>query len=275
MGPTAVIALATFRELAFSKWVIGYMGALALISAMLIMTTLMFVGGVAGVELYGRLGVVIVAASLMLSTLVSISLLALTITGDAESGVLQWFLARPVTPRGYLLGRFLGASAAVAWATVAGYAASAWATYILGLQDLAVKLVIIGLVCAISTIVFSAIGVTLAVYTRSRVAALAAVFAVWLYLNLLHPLALLFLAPLLGFGDVEAYAFLVASPVEAARVLMYALVDPSLTFLGPTLSISIRLEIGWLMYAAPVASMAAYLAASLTTALARVADLAE
>lgn len=275
MGPVITIAAVTFRELAISRWVIGYLGGVALISVMLVSATLMLVGGIAGVELYGRLGVTIVAASLMLSTLISISLPALTITGDAEGGVLHWFLARPVTPRGYLIGRFLGIAATVAWATAAGYAASAWLIYVLGLQDLAAKIVLMGVVCAASTMVFSAMGTAIAVFAKSRVVALAMVFAVWLYLNLLHPLTLLFLIPLLGLGDVEAYAFLILSPVEAARVFMYALVDPNLTFLGPVMSISIRLEIGWWIYAAPAISMIAYLATALATSLARAAKLSE
>jgi len=267
MGSAMTIALVTVKEYLYNKWVLGYAAGIALIASALMLSVMYLVGGFAGVELYGRLGASIVAASLMLSSLVSITFPTLIVTSDYEIGALEWFLSRPVKPSGYLLGRYLGISTVVAWATLLGYVASSLAALVFGIP-VADRLMLMGIINSLIVYSLSGLGILIAVATANRVAAVSAAFAAWLYFNMIHPLTVLAAEAVLGLGYVDAYIALILSPVEAARILIYGLVDPSLTFLGPVASVSIRLEMGEWIYAAPATSLVAYLAGSLAYSLA-------
>lgn len=261
----ALLAVAryTLARHLFSRWVLGYALGIALLIASLTYLSSMFAFTV---ELYGRLGVAIATGALMMSTMAYLVLSALLLSGDLELGVAEWFLARPLSYRQYLLGRYIGLSAALFLATLASYTASAWIFWIAG-GDPRVALAM-GLVNSLLAFPFTALGFALASAVGERVAALGAAFLTWLYFNILHPLTVFALVAALNLGEVATYALTAVSPVEAGRLLMYLAVDPTLSFMSPTNAAVLRLELGSWVELTPISSLVAYTAASLASSLA-------
>lgn len=257
-----IVAKYTFVEFMASKWVLGYGLGIAMIIAIMSFFSSYFAYTA---ELYGRFGVSVISGTLMLTSLVSLVFPASAFSTDLELGIAEWFLARPLSYRQYVAGRFIGLSSALVAATIIAYIFSAWIAWLLNVPYWIV--LVLGLVNAGVAFFLSALGAALALTTRDRVVALGAAFLAWFYFNFLHPLVVFFLVVMAGLGEVGSYIATVASPVEAGRLLMYAAIDPTLSFMGVLTATDVILTLGPLTYLAPLFSLLLYFALSIWAVL--------
>ncbi|ABO09349.1 ABC transporter permease subunit [Pyrobaculum calidifontis] len=247
-----VILLYTLRQWLWHRWVVAYAVALASVSIFVMYGAFV---GLAWIqpELYGRVALAVVNASIFLVSLTSL-LLGLLVYQDDQEGMLEWFLARPVSKRSYLLQRWLGLSISTAMATLAAYLASFIVVYAVFAVSLP-QLLILGLSLTSLSISLLSLGFSVSLYFSDKAAAMGAGFLIWLYLTYVHDLVLMVIGPSLAPG--ELFVAYVINPIGAARFLAMYTIDSSLSFLNPITAVEVKLSLGDLVLVLPAAALAA------------------
>jgi Cu-processing system permease protein len=220
------------REALRNRWLVGY-GAVFAVLALGLSLIGMRVAGAVGLEGYGRTTASLVNLCLSLVPLIALLLGSVGISGDRETGLLELFLAQPLSRGQLLMGRFLGALAAIGLATLLGFGV---AGLLIGLATGAAGgaqyLAFLGIALAMAA-VFLAIGTLVAVAARNRVKAIAVALTVWFVYVVGFDLTLITVGAMAGVGVRTLTAALLLNPVEVGRILALLLLDPTLEMLGP------------------------------------------
>ena len=232
MNPTRVLIGYELGEAMRNRWLLAYGAIFAVLALGLSLIGLSTIGG-AGLEGYGRTTASLINLCLSLVPLVALLLGSAGVGADRESGMLELFLAQPVSRGELLMGRFVGALAAIGLATVLGFGVAGLLIGLAtgaggGLQYLA----FLGIALALAA-VYLAIGIAISVGTRSRMRGTAVALAAWFASVVFFDLILIGAGAIAGAGVRALAAALLLNPVEIARLLALLLLDPSLEVLGP------------------------------------------
>lgn len=232
MSAAPVLIRHELAEALRNRWLQAYAALFAVLALGVSLIGLNAVGAV-GLEGYGRTTASLINLMLSLVPLAALLLGSAGLSGDRETGLLETFLAQPLTRGELVLGRYTGALAAIALATVLGFGLAGTLIGLAagasgGLQYLAFLGIAVGLAAA-----YLAIGVAIAAGARSRTRATAVALAVWFASVVFYDLVLIAAGALAGSGVRVLAAALLLNPVEIARVLALLLLDPSLEVLGP------------------------------------------
>jgi len=220
LGQIKVIAAKEFRDRIRNRWVI----AVAIIFTLFALTIAYF-----GSAQQGEVGIhsiEVTIASLVSLVIYLIPLIALilgydVIVGERERGSLDLLLSMPITRLELLLGKFLGLSAALASATLAGFGLVglllAYQTDISALYHYAgfmVSAILLGMV-------FLSLAVMVSVMSKDRARASGAAIAVWFLFVLVYDLTLLGALVLSGgsFGEELFPLLLLLNPADIFRIL--------------------------------------------------------
>ncbi len=215
-----------------NRWLLVYALVFAALAIGLSMIGMRLAGAV-GLEGYGRTTASLLNLCLSLVPLVAVLLGSVALSGERETGVLELFLAQPLSRAHLILGRFLGALGAVALATLLGFGI---AGFLIGLATGAAGgvqyLAFLGVAVALAA-VFLAIGCLVGVVARNRVQATAAGLGIWFVSVAAFDLMLIGLGTATGAGAQGLAAAVLLNPVQVARILALLLLDPTLEVLGP------------------------------------------
>jgi Cu-processing system permease protein len=193
MTPVLVIAGAEIRAAVRNRWVLATTLLLAALAL-----TLSFLGSApAGTVGVGPLEVTVVSLSSLTIFLVPLIALLLAydaIVGEAERGTLLLLLAHPVARWQAVLGKFLGHTAVLAFATGLGYGAAGlvlgWGAAAPDAQSWLAFTAMIGSSVLLG-MAFLALGYLVSVAARDRGMAAGLAIGIWLLLVLLYDMALL------------------------------------------------------------------------------------
>lgn len=215
-----------------SRWLMAYAALFALLALGLSLIGMRLAGAV-GLEGYGRTTASLLNLCLSLVPLVALLLGSVGLASDREVGLLEVFLAHPVGRAELLLGRFLGAVAAIGLATLLGFGLAGVLVGLAtgaggGLQYLA----FVGITVALAA-VYVAVGMAVAVTARSRMYGVAAALAIWFASVVVFDLVLIAAGAIAGAGAHVLAGAVLTNPVQIARILALLVLDPSLEVLGP------------------------------------------
>jgi Cu-processing system permease protein len=230
-----IIAVKEFRDRIRNRWVLAVtivLTAFALVIAYF---------GSAGQGAIGFRSIEVTIASLVSLVIYLVPLIALilgfdAIVGERERGSLDLLLSMPLTRFELLLGKFLGLSAALACATVAGFGLvgvllgfkmplAAWYHY----AGFILSSVLLGMA-------FLSLAVTVSVFATDRARASGAAIALWFFFVLVYDLLLLGALVVSG-GAVAADVFpflLLLNPADVFRILNIFGLDEIRTMYGLT-----------------------------------------
>ncbi|MBF0093328.1 MAG: ABC transporter permease [Magnetococcales bacterium] len=235
MSATMIIAGKEVRDAFRNRWVLG---------ATLLLAGLAFVLAFLGSAPTGALDVkplAVTVVSLASLTIFLVPLIALllafdAIVGDVERGTMLLLLTYPVTKTNVVVGKFLGHSAVLAFATVVGYGGAGLAISLGQGADgqsgqafawLLASSVLLGMV-------FLAVAYLISVLVRERGTAAGLAVGVWLFFVVLYDMGLLGL--LVAAQDrVGAGVFpylLLANPTDVYRVFNLTAFENVRTFSG-------------------------------------------
>jgi ABC-type transport system involved in multi-copper enzyme maturation permease subunit len=165
---------------------------------------------------------------------------SISIVGERESGLLEWIFSEPIGVIEYVLGKFAGLLTAISTATLLGYGLASWIILtVLPPEDVSKYLIFI-LVAILLSASSLAIGFLLSVLSRSRFEALGIAFLSWFTMIFIYDLVVMGLTISLMIKDIATFYLTILNPVDSSRILMTYLIDPTLTFLGPTGAYMIR-----------------------------------
>lgn len=268
MTAVRVLLVHELREAMRNRWLLAYGAVFAVLALALSLLGLRMAGAV-GLEGYGRTTASLLNLCLSLVPLIALLLGSVGLSGDRETGLLELFLAQPLSRAHLLVGRFLGSLAAIGLATVLGFGVAGTLIGLAtgaggGLQYLA----FLGIALALAA-VFLAVGSMIAVVARNRVQAIAAALGVWFTCVVAFDLALIAAGALAGAGTQVLTAVILFNPVQVARLLALLLLDPSLEILGPVGGFLVARLGATATAGLLVTALAAWIGAPLLAALAR------
>lgn len=215
-----IIAAKEFRDRIRNRWVL----AVAVIFTLFALAIAYF--GAAQQGAVGLRGIEVTIASLVSLVIYLVPLIALilgfdAIVGERERGSLDLLLSMPLTRLELLLGKYLGLSAALACATLAGFglvgallAYQSGAAALYHYAGFVLSAILLGMV-------FLSLAVAVSVLARDRARASGAAIAVWFLFVLVYDLALLGVLVLSGgsFGEQLFPLLLLLNPADLFRLL--------------------------------------------------------
>ncbi len=168
-----------------------------------------------------------------------IPILALTLGGgiiadEHDKGTLEIFLASPMTPAEFILGKFLGLAVALSLAMIAGLGVSGIVLLIgNGMKAFASYLVFM-LNSAVLGFIFLSVSFLVSVLFRERARAIAFTVFLWLFFSVLYDLGLIGLLIITKgtIGNGVFSAFLTLNPVDIYRVINFLSIGELKVFLG-------------------------------------------
>lgn len=220
LTPILTVAAKEFRDRMRNRWVL----AVALVFTVFSLVIAYFGGAQQGQV--GFRSIEFTIASLVSLVIYLIPLIALVlgfdaIVGERERGSLDLLLSMPITRLELLLGKFLGLSAAMAVATIAGFGlAGLFLSYGIGRAALA-QYGLFMLTTVLLGEAFLAIAVLVSVLARTKVAASAIAVVLWFLFVLVYDLVLLGVLVASG-GRYVGEVFpllLMLNPADVFRIL--------------------------------------------------------
>ncbi|MEM0464778.1 ABC transporter permease subunit [Pyrobaculum sp.] len=257
-----VIFLFTVRQWLLHRWIVAYVILLTATSLFIFYVAflgLLFVQP----EYYGRVAVASINASIFLISLLSLLLGSFIFHDDRDTGLLEWFLSRPVSARGYLVQRWGGVVVSVAAATIVAFIIAYLASGLL-FGIFFSQLIYLGLWLAVLVASLSSLGGVIALFLPDKTTSITAGFLIWLVLNIVWGIVVFALG--IGLSETELYITYILNPVEATRFMALYTIDPNLSFMNPITAASLLLSLGALTYVLPVATLTAPIAVFLTLA---------
>ncbi len=199
------------RDARRNRWFLLYAIAFAGLSLALAWLSLAGMGN-AGLAGFGRTGASLINLVLLIVPLMGLTLGALGLAGERDSGTLLYLLAQPVTPKELLLGKFGGLALALLSALGMGFGL----TGLLigsggGLTNLSAYLWLAGLAAVLAVISLS-LGFLISVLVERAATAVGMALFVWLLL--------------VFFGDLGLMGTAVILHLKAQQLLFLSLLNP-------------------------------------------------
>lgn len=229
---TGLVAGRELREATRGRWFLLAAGSFFALSLGLSML------GLAGAERSGLAGFDRTTASVLNLALVFVPLLtlsvgALSLAGELEDGSLAMMMAQPLTRAEVFTGKFLGLLGAVWAALLTGFGLTGLTVGLLaGGGNSTAFLSLLGLLMLYSATTL-ALGTLLSAMLRSRVRAVGAGFAAWLFFVYVSDLGAIGLAIARNLGPAQLFVLALINPVEQARVAGTLALTDRLEVLGP------------------------------------------
>lgn len=228
----AVLARREAREALRNRWFLLYALAFAVVALGLAAVAL------AGTGSYGFAGFGRTAASLVNLVLFIVPLMGLTVgaaalAGERERGTLEVLLSHPVNRSEVLLGKYLGAAAALCGALALGFGLSG---LVLGLQGGMADVGAYAALFAQSVLLAWAmlsVGFLVSAWARKTAVAMAVALFLWLLFVFLSDLALMGSALAFRLRADQLFGLALLNPLQVFKIGAIRQLHASLDLLGP------------------------------------------
>jgi Cu-processing system permease protein len=212
----------------FWMWGVAFIGlAVVLVSVGLPGTRL---GSQAG---FGRTAASLVTLVQIIIPLMGLTLGAMSIAGQRESGALRFLMSHPISRTEAFWGTYLGLAGALGIAAASGFGAAGLMTAMRGVSAGASTFVWIAIVSWLLAIGMLGLGMLISTYTARTGAALGVAIFAWLVMVFVGDLGLMGTAAATSMPVGVLFAVALLNPVEAFRLTALTAFDGSLDTLGP------------------------------------------
>lgn len=268
MHPMMTIAMKEFRDALRNRWVVSATVLLAGLAFVLSFLGSAPAGGMLGVK---PLAVVVVSLSsltVFLLPLIALLLAYDALVGEAERGTLLLLFTYPITRNQLLLGKFLGHTGVILFATVIGYGVAGLAVGWRGdgadTQSGWAFVFLIGSSVVLGAI-FIALAYLISAWVRERGTAAGLAMGVWLFFVVLYDLGLLgLLAATSGQLSEQLFSWmLLANPADLFRLVNLGTFENVRVFSGLS---GLSQQVTWPLEVL-LASLLAWLVVPLTLAM--------
>lgn len=241
----SAIARKELKSTVASRWF--WMWALAFIglAAVLVLVALpeSRLDGQAG---FGRTSASLVTLVQIIVPLMGLTLGAMSIAGQRESGALRFLLSHPVSRTEAFWGTYLGLAGALAIAAGAGFGVAGLITALRGVSGGAGTFVWIAAMSWLLAIAMLGLGMLISTLTTRAGAALGVAVFAWLLLVFVGDLGLMGTAAATRMPVGVLFAVALLNPVEAFRLTALTAFSGSLDVLGPAGIFAVDTLGGWL-----------------------------
>lgn len=234
VDPRAVVRIArkelkgTVASRWFWMWVLAFVG----LAAVLVMVALpnSSIDGQAG---FGRTAASLVTLVQIIIPLMGLTLGALSIAGQRESGALRFLMSHPISRTEAFWGIYLGHVAALGIAAGAGFGVAGLVTALRGVTGGTTSFIWIALTSWLLAVAMLGLGMLISTFAARAAAALGIAVFVWLVLVFIGDMGLMGTAAATNMPVSALFASALFNPVEAFRLTALTALSGSLDALGP------------------------------------------
>ena len=232
LGLVRTIAAKELRTTIASKWF--WMWAVAFVGLAAILVVVALPGSrLVGHAGFGRTAASLVTLVQIIVPLMGLTLGALSIAGQKESGALRFLLSHPVSRTEAFWGTYLGLAAALALAAGAGFGVAGVLTAMRGVSAGAGTYVWIAVLSWLLAIGMLGVGMLISTFTNRSGAALGVAIFAWLVMVFIGDLGLMGTAAATNMPVGVLFGVALLNPVEAFRLTALTAFAGSLDVLGP------------------------------------------
>lgn len=234
VDPRAVVRIArkelkgTVASRWFWMWVLAFVG----LAAVLVLVALpnSSIDGQAG---FGRTAASLVTLVQIIIPLMGLTLGALSIAGQRESGALRFLMSHPISRTEAFWGIYLGHVAALGIAAGAGFGVAGLVTALRGVTGGTTSFIWIALTSWLLAVAMLGLGMLISTFAARAAAALGIAVFVWLVLVFIGDMGLMGTAAATNMPVSALFASALFNPVEAFRLTALTALSGSLDALGP------------------------------------------
>lgn len=232
MRAVFIIAQKEIRDARRNRWYVLFAFSFAGLSLALAWLALSGSGN-SGLAGFGRTGASMVNLVLLIVPLMGLSIGALSLSGEIESGSMLYLLSQPVSQFEVVLGKYLGAGLALLAALVFGFGVSGVA---IGWQDgmtgsgAYLWLVLFAFLLALVSL---SLGFLISAAAKKSATAIGIAIFVWLVLVFFGDLGLMGTAIVLKLRVSELFTLAVLNPLQIFKIASILQIRSSMEVLGP------------------------------------------
>ncbi len=269
MDPTNILTMATkeIKDAAGNRWFILFTAAFSTLAAALgafAVTGTSF----AGVSVFGRTAASLINLTLLFVPLISLTVGALSIASERESGTLSYLLSHPITRTELFLGKFLGLFAATSLSIVLGFGlAGILISLKAGTADMSsyVTTILVSILLAASML---SLGLLVSASSGNGAKATAVALFLWLAVTLLGDLGILGATVAFQLGPKGVFTLTLLNPAAAFKIAATITLSHRYDVLGPVGTYMVSVFGPTEAFAVLVASLAAWTVVPLGAAMA-------
>jgi Cu-processing system permease protein len=228
----STIARKELRTTVASKWF--WMWGLAFVGLAAILVTVALPDSRLGTDVgFGRTAASLVTLVQIIVPPMGLTLGAMSIAGQKESGALRFLMSHPVSRTEAFWGTYLGLAGALALAAGSGFGIAGVLTAMRGVSAGASTFVWIAALSWLLSIGMLGLGMLISTFTTMSGSALGVAIFVWLVMVFIGDLGLMGTSAATGMPTAVLFSAALFNPVEVFRLTALASFSGSLDVLGP------------------------------------------
>jgi Cu-processing system permease protein len=212
----------------FWLWAVAFAGLAALLTSVALPDS--SVDGYVG---FGRTAASLVSLVQIIVPIMGLTLGALSIAGQRETGALRFLLSHPITRTETFVGTYLGLAAALAVTTFGGFGLAGFVAIARGVPATTATFVWIAGLSWLLAIAMLGVGMLVSTVAKTSAAALGGAVFLWLILVFLGDLGLMGTAVATRMPVGVLFSAALLNPTEAFRLAALSSLAGSLDVLGP------------------------------------------
>lgn len=226
---------ATVNSRWFWMWAVAFAGLAAVLTSVALPDS--SIDGYVG---FGRTAASLVSLVQIIVPMMGLTLGALSIAGQRETGALRFLLSHPITRTETFVGTYLGLAAALAITTFGGFGLAGMIAIAQGVPATTASFVWIAGLSWLLAIVMLGIGMLVSTLATTSAAALGGAVFLWLILVFLGDLGLMGTAVATRMPVGVLFSVALLNPTEAFRLASLSSLAGSLDVLGPVGSFAVE-----------------------------------
>lgn len=216
------------RDALRNRWFVLYAGAFAALAAASVSGM-----GSYGLAGFGRTGAGLINLVLLVVPLMGLTLGALSLAGERESGTLLYMLTQPVTQLEFLLGKFLGLALALLAALTLGFGLSglliAWQGGLVQVGDF-LTLVLLAFLLALTSL---SLGFLISAAVSRTATAVGVALFCWLLFVFFGDLGMMGTAVVMNLNVDQLFTLTLLNPLQLFKIAAIMAIRSNLEVLGP------------------------------------------
>jgi len=232
LGTITTIARKELRTTLRSKWFWLWTAAFVGLAALLVTVALPDTG-ITGYAGFGRTSASLVTLVQIIVPLMGLTLGAISIAGQKESGALRFLLSHPVSRTETFWGTYIGLAMSLAIAVGGGFGIAGILTVMRGVRAQTTTFLWIALLAWLLAVAMLGVGMLISTFTTTSGAALGTAIFFWLVFVFLGDLGLMGTSVATQMPVNVLFLSALANPIEAFRLAALTTFSGSLDVLGP------------------------------------------
>ena len=228
-----ILAGKEIRESLRNRWFVLYTFSFCLLALLILSIAPESGGEIAGISGYGRTAASLISLVLLFIPLIALVTGAISISGDRESGTLQYLLSHPVTKSEVFLGKFAGILVPICFSISLGFGLAGMGVAVRGGTGNAAEFVITALLSGLLAASMLSVGFVVSVLSGRASKAIGIAVFLWLLCIIVGDLGIMGTTAAMDLGIRQVFVLALLNPAEVFKIASVLVLSPRFEILGP------------------------------------------